>query len=135
MKNTPFNIIVKSSKIDGKGLFAMSPIPGRKKIGELAGEIISVAKARKIARAHKRIAIVELDYKYALDASCIDGKLKYINHSCTPNAYMRVIKKRVEFYALKDIAVNEEITCRYGETHHDGNLKCTCNAASCNRYL
>ena len=135
MKNVPFNVIVKSSKIDGKGLFAMSPIPGRKKIGELAGIIIPVAKARKIARVHKRIAIVELDYKYALDASDTDGKLKYINHSCTPNAYMRVIKNRVEFYALKDIAVREEITCRYGETHHDGHLKCTCNAASCKRYL
>src|SRR5688572_22569620 len=130
-----YTLKVKSSKIDGKGLFTYSVIPGRKKIGELVGEIITVAKARRLCKTIKRIAIVELDDEYALSALDSDTPFKFINHSCRPNTYMRVIKSRVEFYALKDIMPTEELTCNYGETHHDGKLKCNCKAKFCKGYL
>jgi SET domain-containing protein len=38
---------------------------------------------------------------------------------------------RVEFYALRAIAVGEEITVNYGETHHQGRLTCRCGSAAC----
>jgi hypothetical protein len=37
----------KQSKIDGKGASTIQQIPTRKKVGDLAGEIISPRKARK----------------------------------------------------------------------------------------
>lgn len=135
MKDFNFDLRVSASKIDGKGLFAFSKIPGRRKIGELGGEIIPVAKARKIAEQNKRIAIVEVDYKYALYSADLTDKFRYINHSCQPNAYMRVINHRVEFYTLREIKKNEEITCNYGETHHEGQLRCKCNVKGCIGYL
>lgn len=134
MIQSRFAVKVKPSKIDGNGLFAAATIPSKKKIGELTGEVITVAKARKLATKIKRIAIVELDYDYALDATT-DTAFRYINHSCTPNTYMRVIRKRVEFYSLREIAPREELTCNYGETHHDGALQCNCKSPTCKQYL
>jgi SET domain-containing protein len=128
---TKFPIEVKKSEIDGKGAFALGSIPSRKKIGELNGVVISVAEGRKLAGSNKRIALVELDYKYALNAFDTEGELKYINHCCTPNTYMRVFNHHVEFYSLRKIKKGEELTCNYGETHHDGKLRCNCGAKNC----
>ena len=46
--------------------------------------------------------------------------MRFINHSCAPNARLYIGQGRVEFYALRDIAPGEEITVNYGETHHEG---------------
>lgn len=126
-----FKLRVGASKIDGKGVFANTTIPARKKIGELSGEIISVRKARQIAMQKKRIAIVELDNRHALYAEHHDTTLRFINHSCAPNVYMRVFGHHVEFYSLKKINVEDELSCYYGETHHEGQLKCNCKAPNC----
>lgn len=130
-----FKIEVKPSKIDGKGAFALTKIPARKKIGELEGEIITIKEGRALAEKNKRVALVELDYEFALNAFYTEAPMKYINHSCKPNSYMRVFKHHVEFYALRDIKKGEELTCNYGETHHDGKLKCQCGVKGCKGFL
>lgn len=130
-----FPVEVKKSLIDGKGAFALGIIPARKKIGELDGEIISIEEGRKLAEKNKRIALVELDYEYALNAFYTEGQMKYINHSCSPNTYMRVYKHHVEFYSLRTIKKGEELTCNYGETHHDGKHSCKCGAFNCKGFL
>lgn len=129
--DTRFELKVGPSKIDGKGVFALGQIPAKRKIGELGGEIISIRQARKLAKEKKRIAIVELDDKHALYAAVANNSLRYVNHSCSPNTYMRIFKHHVEFYSLKPIKNREELTCNYGETHHEGKLKCRCNAPGC----
>ena len=130
-----FNIENKSSKIDGKGAFALHKIPAGKKIGNLGGEIISLREARKRAKQTKRVAMVEFGDGRALDASVNPNALRYVNHSCSPNTYMRVCYSRVEFYALRAIKKGEELTCNYGPTHHDGKLKCACGSPDCRGYL
>jgi SET domain-containing protein len=37
----------------------------------------------------------------------------------------------VEFYSLRPIKAGEELTCDYGETHHDGRLPCRCGSVRC----
>ena len=126
-----FQLINKASKIDGTGTFALENIPARKKIGNLQGEIISKKEARKRAAKHQRVAIVEFYDNRALDATFNSNELRYINHSCKPNTYMRVAYDMVEFYALRAIKKGEELTCNYGPTHHAGKLKCKCGAEGC----
>lgn len=125
----------KPSKIDGTGAFALQKIPARKKIGDLGGEIISLRKARQRVRQMKQVAMVEFGDGRALDASVNSNELRYVNHSCSPNTYMRVCYDRVEFYALEDIEAGEELTCNYGPTHHDGKLKCRCGSEKCKGYI
>jgi len=119
------------SPIDGQGVFAAEAIPVRRKIGELRGESISVREARRRAKGRERIHIVEVSETRAVDATESLDALRQINHRCAPNAVLRITQGRVEFYALRDIEAGEEITCHYGESHHEGRLTCRCGAANC----
>ncbi len=130
-----FSIKNKPSKIDGTGAFALEDIPARKKLGNLGGEVISLREARKRAATKKRVAMVEFGNGKALDASVNSNELRYINHSCQPNTYMRVAHDKVEFYSLKEIKKGVELTCNYGATHHDGKLKCRCGAEGCKGFI
>lgn len=126
-----FAVQVAESRIDGQGAFAAEAVPARRKIGEIRGEPISVREARRRARGRQRIMIVELSDTRAIDASASADPLRYTNHSCRPNAVLRIRQGRVEFYAMRDIAPGEEITVNYGETHHEGRLACRCGAPGC----
>jgi SET domain-containing protein len=126
---------VRRSRIDGNGLFSVTAISQRRKIGELNGERISQREARLRARTAQRVAIVELRDGTAIDGACNGNQFRFINHSCSPNLYMRVCEGRVEFYALRDIQPGEELTCDYGHSHHDGTLRCCCGSARCHGYI
>ena len=126
-----FAVVPAPSRIDGQGAFAAEAIPPRLKIGEIRGESISVAEARIRATRSERIMIVELSERKAIDFSKSADPMRYTNHSCRPNARLCIRQGRVEFYALRPIAVDEEITVDYGETHHEGRLVCRCGAPGC----
>ena len=67
----------------------------------------------------------------AIDASASADPLRYTNHSCAPNASLRIRQGRVEIYAMRDIAAGEEVLVDYGESHHEGRLRCRCGAPGC----
>lgn len=135
MYKVNYELRLARSGIQGKGAYAATDIPARRKIGDLGGVIISLRAARKKARVTKEIAIVELTDKTALDASVNSNSLRYINHSCSPNSYIRVTTTRVEFYTLRKIRKGEELTADYGITHHEGKLPCRCGAENCRGYI
>lgn len=126
-----FAVDVRMSRIDGRGAFAAEAMPARRKIGEIRGESLSVREARRRAKTMERIMIVEVSHTRAIDASGSTDPLRFTNHSCQPNAVLRIRQGRVEFYAMRDIAPGEEITVNYGETHHEGKLRCRCGAPGC----
>ena len=126
-----FAVGVRPSTIDGQGAFADEAIPPRLKIGEIRGESISVSEARIRATRTERIMIVELSHKRAIDFSRSADPMRYTNHSCQPNARLCTRQGRVEFYSLKAITAGEEITVDYGETHHEGRLRCRCGVVGC----
>lgn len=126
-----FSVDVAPSDIDGRGAFAGEDIPARRKIGEIRGEPISVREARRRARGMSRIMIVEVSERRAVDASLSTDPLRFTNHSCAPNTALRIRQGRVEFYAMRDVAVGEELTVDYGESHHEGRLACRCGAPRC----
>ena len=120
------------------GAYAVKSIPRRKKLGNMAGEIISFREARRRVKFQKGNALLMVEFNHdpiALDASVNRNALSYINHSCEPNTYMRRAFRRVEFYSLRPIKKGEELTCDYGETHHDGKLPCRCGAATCRKFI
>jgi uncharacterized protein len=129
-----YKVQVKKSRIHGKGAYLLEAIAAKKKIGALAGEIISKKEARKRAAARESISIVELWNGKALDASS-DTAMRFINHSCSPNTYMRNLGNHVEFYSLRTINAGEELSCNYGPTHHDGKKKCNCGAEGCKGFI
>ncbi len=123
------------SRIDGLGAFAAEAIPARAKIGEIRGEFIELAEARRRARQAERttgrIFMVAISDKRAVDASASSDPLRHANHACEPNMVLKVQQGRVAFYAIRDIAEGEELTARYGPTHHAGRLRCACGSPRC----
>jgi len=126
-----FAVRVARSRIDGFGVFAQEPVPGRRKIGEIRGESITLAEARRRAIGQQRIMIVEISSRKAIDASRSSDPMRFTNHSCAPNARLVIRAGRIEFYSLREIPVGEEVTVDYGETHHEGRLQCRCGAQGC----
>ncbi|MDO9235453.1 MAG: SET domain-containing protein-lysine N-methyltransferase [Aquabacterium sp.] len=130
-----FRVQVGPSAIDGQGAFADEAIPAKRKIGEIRGEFIDVALARQRAREAERstgrIFMIAISDKRAVDATHSVDALRFVNHSCAPNVVLKVQQGRIAFYALRDIASGEELTARYGTTHHAGRLLCRCGATQC----
>lgn len=123
------------SPIDGQGAFAEQAIPAKAKIGEIRGEFVAMADARARAkaaeRASGRIFMIAVSDKRAVDATHSVDPLRFANHSCSPNMVLKVQQGRVAFYAIRNIEPGEELTARYGETHHAGRLTCRCGSPNC----
>lgn len=131
----PIPVAVKPSRIDGLGLFTQVALRARQKIGEYEGELISRREGRRRAKVQKKIAIVEVNNNKAIDGTKATGGFRFINHSCSPNTFMRIIGERAEFYALHSIPAGTELTLDYKESHHDGKLPCICHSQNCRRFL
>jgi uncharacterized protein len=133
-KPTAYALEARPSRIDGTGVFARQAVPVRRKLGEMTGEVVTWAVARRRAKLYERIAMVEFEDGYALDATH-DTLLRFVNHSCDANCYIRRNGHRVEFYTRRALAPGEELTADYGETHHDGKHPCHCGAGKCRGFL
>lgn len=109
-------------------------LPGRRKLGEITGRLVRLPDARKAIEQAERIYFIELTSSWALE--CSDGnQFKHLNHSCSPNCYLRIIGNRVEVYTLRPIHPGAELTVDYGETPHQGGMRCQCGAANCRGIL
>jgi histone-lysine N-methyltransferase EZH2 len=120
-----YRTIAGRSAVHGWGVFAAESIPKNVLIGEYVGEIISQDEAERRGRVYD-----ELDYSflfnitehYAVDSTRLGSKLKYCNHSPTPNCEPRLMRVggdvRVGIYSKQDIASLEELFFDYG--YHNG---------------
>ena len=80
----------------------------------------------------KALAIeCDVSDKRAVDATASSDPLRHANHACEPNMVLKLQQGRVAFYAIRDIAEGEELTARYGPTHHAGRLRCACGSPRC----
>ena len=125
---------LKKSKIHGVGVFTLAPLPARRKIGEITGTRLPVRQALKMVERRKRIFLVELDDRWALECST-GSYLGHVNHCCEPNCYLRIINRRVEFYTLRKIPANTELTIDYVETPHRDGMVCICGKPGCKKKL
>jgi uncharacterized protein len=131
----PVPMEVKPSAIEGRGLFTTVPLRPRQKIGEYEGERITQREGRRRAKTQKWIAIVEVNNGKSIDGAEETTGFRFINHSCSPNTFMRIIGERAEFYALHPIKAGTELTLDYGDSHHNGELPCTCGSLQCRKFL
>ncbi|QPF73807.1 SET domain-containing protein [Roseateles sp. DAIF2] len=133
--NLSVAVAVRRSRIDGYGVFAAEPLAAGARIGALTGEAITVAEGRRRASGRQRIMLVELSESRAIDATRSEDALRFTNHSCRPNALIRVEQGAIEIFAARAIAPDEEITVGYGATHHEGRLACRCGQPDCAGWL
>jgi hypothetical protein len=139
---------VGKSNIHGLGLFAGDFIQQRHMIIEYTGEAISheedqIREMRDKEEGKVLTYRFKLDERTVIDAAVCEGnESRYINHSCRPNSGARTIhlngRRRLIFYALRDIGAGEEITYDYKfvpETDCSNRIECQCGEESCKGFL
>uniref|UniRef100_A0A8C9QNG6 Uncharacterized protein n=1 Tax=Spermophilus dauricus TaxID=99837 RepID=A0A8C9QNG6_SPEDA len=76
-----------------------------------------------------------------VDATTHGNAARFINHSCEPNCFSRVIhvegQKHIVIFALRRILHGEELTYDYEFPIEDASnkLPCNCGAKRCRRFL
>ncbi len=121
---------IKKSAIEGKGCFAVTAFKRARRIAEYTGERITNAEANRRS-LRRKLRICEIDAHWSLDGSRGGNGTHYINHSCAPNAFMKILYGHILFIALRDISPGEEITIDYESTLHSNKKRCVCGAPSC----
>ncbi|HVF49220.1 MAG TPA: SET domain-containing protein-lysine N-methyltransferase [Pyrinomonadaceae bacterium] len=122
---------VRESPINGRGCFATVFFPRGRKIAEYAGEKISRREVARRVRSRKKLRICAINQYWSIDGSRGGNGTHYINHSCAPNSYMKILYGHILFIALRDIHPGEEITLDYVSTYHSNRKRCRCQSPSC----
>ena len=126
-------LTIKKSGIYGQGCYALQHFPARKKIALYEGELIR--GERKIqARLRKQmdsaVKIITIDAETAIDGAVGGNETAYMNHSCDPNAFIRIVPGlKVAIFARRDIQPGEELTINYRDPDHPE--VCHCGASNC----
>lgn len=135
-------LIVRRSRIHGKGVFAGRDLHCGESLIEYLGEIISwEAAARR--HPHDPEQPNHTFYFHLTDTTVIDGGVsgndgRFFNHSCAPNCQALEADGRVFIEALRDVKKGEELNFDFSlvlEGRHTQAVKndyaCRCLAATC----
>ncbi|XP_077051369.1 histone-lysine N-methyltransferase 2B isoform X2 [Siphateles boraxobius] len=133
------------SDIHGRGLFCKRNIEAGEMVIEYAGNVIRSVLTDKREKYYDGKGIgcymFRIDDFDVVDATMHGNAARFINHSCDPNCYSRVInvesQKHIVIFALRKIYRGEELTYDYKFPIEDANnkLHCNCGARRCRRYL
>jgi SET domain-containing protein len=118
------NYVVKRAAT-GLGLFAVDPIPARKRIIEYVGRLIS----NEEVEGRRGKYFFGVNTRWSIDGSARSNTARYINHSCRPNAEAFISGRRVWVWSKRKIKAGEEITIDYGKEYFEDHIKpngCKC---------
>jgi SET domain-containing protein len=135
-------LVMRSSKIQGRGVFARVDIPKGTRLIEYTGERITNAEADRryedelMGRHHTFLFI--LNTRTVIDAARGGNIAKYINHSCDPNCVAWIEGQHIWIDAERKIRKGEELAYDYeydydpAYTIEDLELyQCRCGSPKC----
>ena len=116
------------SRVHGWGVFAREPVNKNKRVIDYAGEKILIKESERregeyLARGH--IWCFRINRRWARDAAVAGNVARFINHSCKPNCYSRIIGHTIWICAGRNIQAGEELTYNY-YTEGEGEIPCRC---------
>uniref|UniRef100_A0A8D2KWD9 Histone-lysine N-methyltransferase n=1 Tax=Varanus komodoensis TaxID=61221 RepID=A0A8D2KWD9_VARKO len=133
------------SPIHGRGLFCKRNIDAGEMVIEYAGNVIRSILTDKREKYYDSKGIgcymFRIDDSEVVDATMHGNAARFINHSCEPNCYSRVInidgQKHIVIFAMRKIYRGEELTYDYKFPIEDASnkLPCNCGAKKCRRFL
>ncbi|GKY95140.1 hypothetical protein MPSEU_000477800 [Mayamaea pseudoterrestris] len=116
-------LVARRSHIHGWGLFTKTDIAADHPIVEYMGEVIRQPVADRREKAYEvsgegSCYMFRLDMQRIVDATKTGCLARFMNHSCQPNAYAKIVlvdtetgqEKKILVFANKDISLGEEVT-------------------------
>lgn len=123
---------VRSSAIDGLGVFATRPFPK-------SAIVLTIDDSRVVNSLHPLGPGEDARHCDYLEAGLVvlmQPPERHINHSCDPNTYVKTLDGSRVVIALRDIQANEEITYDYSINGGGDTIwTCDCGAARCRRQI
>ena len=140
---SPPPVLVRRSRIQGRGVFATRDIVEGERIIEYTGALLSHAEADALcedesARRHHTF-LFAVDDRCVIDGANGGNDSRFINHSCDPNCESVIVGRRVYIHALRSIESGEELLYDYwyvtDESYTLDELRrvypCRCRASNC----
>lgn len=127
--------VVKESSIEGRGLFAATPISKGEIVCIKGGHIFD---RRTLEHVTKTLGPAEIQIGDDLFIGPLteeerEGSMIFSNHSCEPNIG---VQGQIVFVALRDIEAGEELTHDWATTDDDNyEMECRCGATSCRKVI
>jgi uncharacterized protein len=124
-----------TSRIAGRGLFAVKPIATGELVAIKGGHIMATAAVRSLPEPlpNSEIQIADGFSLVAVEEAEYEPVMLFINHSCEPNVGFA---GNIVLVAMRDIGAGEELTTDYALfDDYDGAMECHCGTPSCRRTI
>lgn len=141
-------LALRPSAIAGFGLFATRSFQRNSLIIEYCGEMLTGepmvnkrdAYYNSLGKRYQQSCyLFRLDELKVLDATHKGNLSRFINHSCEPNCYSRVVQidscKKLLIFASKIIEAGEEIVYDYKFPDEDQKIPCLCGSEKCRKWM
>jgi len=125
-----FRLEIRESRIHHRGVYALEPIPARRKVIEYTGERISRRETKRRGQGPVTY-LFSLDDYWTLDGAVGGSGAEIVNHSCNPNLRASVFKGHILYISKRPILGGEELTVDYRFSDTIEHVRCCCNAHNC----
>jgi len=142
------HLVIRKSKIAGRGGFAKKDIPKGTTIIEYVGPKLTKPQAdlradqifeaaeKDPAGQRGHVYVFEINSRHDIDGSVSWNTAKWINHSCNPNAEAVTDRGHIYLEAIRDIKKGEEVTYNYGYSWaYYKEHPCRCRSKNCVKYI
>jgi len=125
-----FRLAIRESRIHRRGVYALEPIPPRRKVIEYTGERIGRRESRR--RGQGRVTyLFSIDNYWTIDGAAGGSGAEMINHSCDPNLRACVVKGHILYFSKRAIRRGEELTVDYRFSDRTERVRCCCKSRNC----
>jgi SET domain-containing protein len=129
-RHCQYRLEIRESRIHYRGVYALEPIPPRRKVIEYTGEKIG-RRETKTRGLGDITYLFTLDDYWTLDGAFGGSGAEIINHSCDPNLRAWNFKGHILYMSKRAIRPGEELTVDYRFPANIEKVRCRCGSGNC----
>lgn len=126
-----FALEIRPSRIHRWGVYAAERIPPRRKIIEYTGEKISRRETKRRGEERDLHYLFTLNSYWTVDGSVGGSGAEFINHSCEPNVFSKIVHGHILYFSKRAIEPGEELLIDYRFEKDMETVPCSCGAKRC----
>ncbi len=129
-RHTCFRLEIRESRIHHRGVYALEPIPARRKVIEYTGERLNRRETKRRGQGSVTY-LFSIDNYWTIDGAVGGSGAEIVNHSCDPNLRSCVFKGHILYFSRRPIRRGEELTVDYLFSDTIEHVRCCCKSDNC----